>query len=353
MNPGYALVSPYGIPASLRARKVANIGDGFIVRAIERLLAPRVATLRCSPRMTPAASMLARLQQAGDVVLAGANQLDDGYRIWPGMTAEQVQRAGWRFVIFGLGLNGDPARNQQMSEATRAIIEAIHQRIELSSWRCPATVRYLQRELPHLADRFVMTGCPVLLDTPVLDGSRFSSAERVVAVTATERGDYWQRETAIIDRVARRFPRARRYFVVHQDFTALPVIGRWHDRLRGRHRIGDSAGALALRGYAQSRGYQVLVPDNADVAAVLYEAVDVHVGSRLHAHLLMLSRNRRSWLVPVDQRGHGMAEAFAFPLVTPDAPEPDWDFDFEPLRQHVRVAWSEMQRFLRSWSASG
>ena len=63
MNPGYALVSPYGIPASLRARKVANIGDGFIVRAIERLLSPRVATLRCSPRMTPAASMLARLQQ--------------------------------------------------------------------------------------------------------------------------------------------------------------------------------------------------------------------------------------------------------------------------------------------------
>jgi hypothetical protein len=346
----YALVSPYLVPPSQAGRKVPNIGDGFILRAIERLLKPRAPMARYSPRATPPPLAQAVMQQARDVVLAGANQLDDRYSVWPGMTAEQLLQGAWRFVIFGVGLNGDPARNQCMSEGTRAILEAIHQRSEYSSWRCPATIRYLQRELPHLADRFVMTGCPVLIDQPLLDGQRFHAGERSVAVTATERGDFWARETAVIDRVARRFPRARRYFVVHQDFCAKPMLERWGDRLRGRSVIADPAKALALRRYAASRGYQVLVPDTADVAAAIYETIDIHVGSRLHAHLLFLSRNRRSWLVPVDGRALGMAEAFPFPLVTASAPEPDWNFDFEPLRTRVRAAHDDMQRFLGSWA---
>jgi hypothetical protein len=351
MTPSYALLTPYLVPPSQLGRKVANLGDGFILRAIERLLKPSAPMGRYSPRDTPPPIAQAVMEQARHVVLAGANQLDDRYSVWPGMTAEQLLKGAWRFVIFGVGINGDPDRNHRMSDSTRAILEAIHQRTEYSSWRCPATVRYLQGELPHLADRFLMTGCPVLMDQPLLDGQRFHGSERSIAVTATERDDFWARETAVIDRVARRFPRARRYFVVHQDFCSKSVIERLGDRLRGRHRGGiDPAKAMALRKYAASRGYQVLVPDTADVAAAIYDAIDIHVGSRLHAHLLFLSRNKKSWLIPVDGRARGMAEAFPFPLVTPSSPEPDWNFNFEPLRNEAQRVYGEMQRFLGSWA---
>ena len=350
MTPSYALLTPYLVPTSQAGLKVTNLGDGLILRAIERLLKPGTPMGRYSPRATPPPVAQAVMEQAPHVVLAGANQLDDRYSVWPGMSAEQLLRGAWRFVIFGVGLSGDPDRNRRMSEGTRAILEAIHQRTEYSSWRCPATVRYLQAELPHLADRFLMTGCPVLMDQPLLEQPRFCSAERSVAVTATEHGDFWARETTIIDRVARRFPRARRYFVVHQDFCSKSVIARWSDRLRGRPGTTDPARALALRKYAASRGYHVLVPDTADVASAIYDAIDVHVGSRLHAHLLFLSRNKKSWLVPADGGARSMAEAFAFPLVIASRPEPDWNFDFEPLRQQVQRVHGDMQRFLTSWA---
>ena len=39
-----------------------------------------------------------------------------------------------------------------------------------------------------------MTGCPVLYDEPLLNGSRFADQAGTVAVTVTERGDFWNRE---------------------------------------------------------------------------------------------------------------------------------------------------------------
>ncbi|MDB5969472.1 MAG: hypothetical protein JWQ90_1922 [Hydrocarboniphaga sp.] len=350
MTASYALLTPYLEPPSQAGSRLANLSDGFVQRAIERLLKPSAPIGRYSPRAPPPPVAQAVMAQARHVVLAGADQLDDRYSVWPGMTAEQLRQGAWRFVFFGVGLNRDPDRSRRMSDGTREILEAIHQRTEYSSWRCPATVRYLRAELPHLADRFLMTGCPVLMDQPLLDGQRFDGGERSIAVTATERGDFWAREAAIIDRVARRFPRARRYFVVHQDCRPRSVIERCSDRLHGRSGAADPARALALRRYAASRGYQVLVPDSADVAAAIYDAIDLHVGSRLHAHLLFLSRNKKSWLVPADGRARGMAEAFPFPLVTASVPEPDWNFDFEPLRQQVQRVHGDMQRFLTSWA---
>ena len=68
-----------------------------------------------------------------------------------------------------------------------------------------------------------------------------------------------------------------------------------------------------------------------------YEGMDMHIGSRLHAHLLCLSRARRSWLVPVDGRAAGMAEFLRFPLCQPGDLEENIDFDFEMLNKEYSL----------------
>jgi hypothetical protein len=348
-NNPWAVLSPYLIPPPLAGKKICNLGDGFILRAIERHLGCRFASDRVfSPRVEPSARAQKQMSTAHGVVLAGANQLNDKYTVWPGLNMTAAVDAGYRFIPFGIGLHGEPGFNDSMSSATRAIIELIHERIPFSSWRCSLTVDYLRQSLPHLADRFLMTGCPVIYDTPLLEGERFDSSEATVAVTATERGEFWDRENDIIHMAARRFPKARKFFVVHQNFSP----GRWHEPLR--HRFGRiTASAIPdqverLRFVARQLGFRVVVPKSADACLDFYAGVDVHVGTRLHAHLLFLSRNKRSYLVPVDGRATGIAQALGFPLPMPADLEKHWDFDFETVRHNTREHYKTMKKFIES-----
>ena len=344
-----AALSPYLIPATLRGRKTCNLGDGFILRAIERHLGCDLAPEQVfSPRVEPNLHAQRVMSQSSSVILAGANQLNDKFTIWPGLDVATAATARYRFVPFGIGLHGEPGFNEEMSSATRAIIEFVHEHIPFSSWRCPLTIDYLRRSVPHLADRFLMTGCPVVYDRPLLEGESFNSSESTVAVTATERGDFWERETGIIRAVARRFPYATKFFVVHQNFSP----SRWHETLWHRfvHATPDVIPDQVerLRAFARQHGFRVVVPESADTCLDFYNRVDVHVGTRLHAHLLFLSRNKRSYLVPVDDRSTGIADAFGFPLPTPIDLDKYWDFDFEAVRRNAKGHYKTMQKFIES-----
>ena len=92
-NPRAAL-TPYPIPPVLRGKKVENLGDGFILRAIERCLGRFADERVLSPRVAPDQQALARLEAARVVVLAGANQLHDRYTVWPGLTAATLRLVG-------------------------------------------------------------------------------------------------------------------------------------------------------------------------------------------------------------------------------------------------------------------
>jgi hypothetical protein len=342
-------LSPYLIPPALQGRKVRNLGDGFILRAIERRMgAPFDPARVFSPRTTPDAAAVETMRRSRLVVLAGANQLNDKYTVWPGLDAAQVAAGGFRFIPFGIGLHGEAGFNDGMSAAAKGVLEVIHDVIPFSSWRCPSTVEYLRRQLPHRANQFLMTGCPVIYDRPLLEGERFSDAEGSVAVTATERGEFWARESTLIDAVARRFPRARKFFVVHQNFSPPAWHERWrHALLRPEPtRVADKV--EGLRAHARRRGFEVVFPQDVDDCIAFYSEIDVHVGTRLHAHLLFLSRNKRTFLVPVDARPSGMAEYLGFPLPKPEELDRHWDFDFEIVRRNAREAFCTMQKFTES-----
>lgn len=344
-----SVLSPYLIPAVLTGVKVCNLGDGFILRAIERHLDRRVPSQNVfSPRVPPDAAMKQVMTSSQATILAGANQLSDKYTIWPGLTPAELEASACCFIPFGIGIHGEAGFNVRMSATTARILELMHERIRYSSWRCPLTVEYLQRSLPHLREQFLMTGCPVAYDNELLQGERFSTAEDSVAVTVTERGDFWERETAILRAAARRFSRARKYFVVHQNFSPPRRLEGLRHRLLQRSVSGIDDKVEALRAYARHLGFEVIVPRGADECMVFYSGVDVHVGTRLHAHLLFLSRNKRSYLVPVDDRSTGIAHFMGFPLNTPTELDSAWDFDFEIVRRNAQAAYPTMQQFLRS-----
>lgn len=348
-NEQWAVLSPYLIPPSMTGTKTCNLGDGFILRAIERHLGCSLAPERVfSPRVEPSLHAQRVMSESRSVILAGANQLNDKFTIWPGLDVAAAATGRYRFVPFGIGLHGESGFNEGMSSATRAMIELIHERIPFSSWRCPLTIDYLRRSVPHLADRFLMTGCPVVYDRPLLEGDHFDSSEATVAVTATERGDFWERETTIIHMAARRFPKAHKFFVVHQNFSP----GRWSEPLRHKF-VRATPAAIPnqverLRAFARQHGFRVVVPESADACLDFYDGVDVHVGTRLHAHLLFLSRNKRSYLVPVDDRSTGIADALGFPLPAPADLDKHWDFDFETVRRNARAHYKTMKKFIES-----
>ncbi len=343
----YGVLTPYPIPKELAGRKVCNLGDGFILRAIERRLGAFAATHTFSPRVTVPAAAEATLAATPAVVLAGANQLAENWTIWPGFTAARLRASTLRLVPFGVGLHGAPGHSERLSATTKELLVAMHERIAFSSWRCPHTVALLARELPQLAPQLLMTGCPVVFDQPLLDGQPFAERANHVAVTPTERDDFFARETAIIDHAAATWPRTRRTLVLHQN---------WSPPTRGellRHRFWPVAPerldpCQRLRQYAVRRGFRIAAPDSADALLAFYRTVDVHVGTRLHAHLHCLSQAKRSWLVPVDGRAAGIAESLDFPLCQPDTLHAHRDFDFERVRARARALFPTMRRFVDS-----
>ena len=67
-------------------------------------------------------------------------------------------------------------------------------------------------------------------------------------------------------------------------------------------------GVPAFTAGLEAMGYSPRQLANNPSAIAFYAGIDAHLGSRLHAHLLCLSRGIRSWLVPVDGRALGIAE---------------------------------------------
>lgn len=341
-----SVLTPFPIPDRMRLRKVPNLGDGFILRAVERLLGYRFSSSRMfSPRVAPDAKARRIMADSAMVIVAGANQLNDEYTIWPGLQADEIRAGHFRVVPFGVGIHGEAGRNIRMSDETRNIIEAIHENIEYSSWRCPRTLAYLEREIPHLKGRFLLTGCPVVFDQPLLEGRRFLEKDRVVAVTVTERGNFWEREAQTLEFVARRFQHAKRILVLHQNFERSTPLRRLSWKVRSPLPTRASA-IVKLHCLAMKLGYKVVAPESVESGLRLYRKVDLHIGSRLHAHLLLLSHNKRSFLIPVDERARGAADLFGFSLCDPSKLDSCLGADFEVVRATVRERYCVMERFL-------
>jgi hypothetical protein len=344
----FAILTPYFMAADSK-KKRRNIGDGFILRSIERHIGKFQPSAIFSTRSSPSSEDLGMLSRCGTVILGGANQLNHDFQIWPGLSANRMTELSLRFVPFGVGLNGGLHRELTLSQDALDVLKAMHEKIEYSSWRCPLTVRLIEAKLPKLKGRALMTGCPVSYDKPLLGDKPFGSSFATVAVTVTDRGDFWDRESETIRYAAKRFPSARKLLVLHQPFEEPGFLERQCSTIPGMNLfLGHRA---RLRALALKLGYEIITPKSADEALNLYQEVGIHFGSRLHAHLHLLSQAKPSFLTYVDERMTGFSEALRFPICSPQSFDDHANFDFEAVRESARASFIVMEKFIGSLKA--
>jgi hypothetical protein len=154
------------------------------------------------------------------------------------------------------------------------------------------------------------------------------------------------REMGTLEAAARIFPRSRKSLVLHQRFQPATLFDEFG---AGRFVAKALNGSRSeIRNFARRLGFDVVAPKTAKEGISFYRTVDLHIGSRLHAHLMMLSQNKKSFLTYVDERATGMAAHFGFPISDPNTIDDDLNFDFEIVRKNAISTFETMNMFVRS-----
>lgn len=338
----YAIATPYIIPDFLANKKVVNIGDGFIYSAIVRFLGHEPESVITS-RQAPTEDEIRKINELDYLVLGGANQLNDGFSVFPGYQAKDLEKIKVPIIPFGIGIHGIEKENFGPKPNTVEILKEIHNRITASSWRCPLTTQYLQKHIPEISDKVMMTGCPVAYDRPILDLDRkipLSSA--IVAVTITDRGDFLNSESNILHEVKNNFPQSQLFLCLHQDM--LPKVTSVLSKSLFVKCLDSQNKFIKVRALARDLGYSIIPFSTYQQAFQFYKTCDLHIGSRLHAHLYFLSQGKPSFLFGFDRRHEGIAKTYNIKIRN------SGDFEmrneeFEDVKKKIQSVYENMLLF--------
>lgn len=341
----YSVITPYRMSNDPGDLKPTNAGDGFILKAVMKLLEPYQCEHIFSSRVTLSQKDINKINSTRMLVLAGANQLNDNFSVIPGFNCTDLEQIKVPIVPMGIGINGEEGKNDGMSDETRSIMAFIHRRSKWSSWRCPLTMDYLHKNLPEMSDHFLLTGCPVMfLGEPGEHVPLSEHQPRTVVVTTTTRGKFWQRETQTIDFVHKTFPDARKILSQHQAPRDVKIRKRIKGLLKGN--LEQLHTPVALSGYAKRRGFEIFHSGDAEDFLNLYRDADLHIGSRLHAHLFCLSLRKSSFVTYVDERMAGFSQMLQFPICDPGRLGDYMNFDFNICWQQIEAVKPTMDRFV-------
>jgi hypothetical protein len=328
-----------------KARK-SNIGDGFILRRILQMLHPHECQHIFTSRKNLSADDIRKINDTKGLILAGTNQLTDNFSIVPGLTLKQLSMIKVPIIPFAIGINGHRKENMGISDFTKTVLNEIHNRIQYSSWRCSMTIDYLVKNVPSIEPKLLMTGCPVIYDKDLLSGLPFSNKTGKIVVTVTDRDDFWEREVKTMDFVSHRFKDSEKILSLHQVFEG-PTMWNFVRSFIGRRKIyRHKKKVIALRAYAKERGFHIFVPKNVEECWNFYRSCDMHMGSRLHAHLFFLSQAKKSFLTYVDERMTGFSHDLGFPLCDYRSFDAYLEYDFEIYRANCIRFHQTMQRFI-------
>ncbi len=328
MKPVYSAATPFLVRSKSRER--ANAGDGLILDAVEAALKPLRCVFKVSTKEPLSLTAIRKINATKALLIAGGNPLGDVFKVFEDMAIEDWQKIKVPIYIFGAGISGNPAQTRGMTAKTTELLDWLHRQARISSWRCVRSIAYLRLNLPGLDHQFLMTGCPSIYGAPLLAGGVFKKDGLRVVVTCTERGDFLERETAVLRFVSGRFPKAERVLSLHQDYAAGEKTKK---------------NVIELRRVAQAMRFKFFKPHSGRDLSSFYDRSSLHIGSRLHAHLYFLSRAKRSFLVGIDERALGMAETFDFPLCDFKHLDANLGYDFERVRRRARVHHEAFQKF--------
>lgn len=225
---------------------------------------------------------------AAIVVCGGPGYQRNMYpRVYP---LVDIERFPTPIALLALGsyvFPGTPTqlREYDLGHRTRRFLHHVLERTPYLGARDPVTDRLLR---DNGLDRVLMTGDPAWYDLDRINAPMpMMHAIGSLAFTPPANPLFFPQAIAVMRCLVGRYPRAQRSVVFHSGqqatFRREASAGGWT--------IRDISGSVdGMRGY---------------------DAADLHVGYRLHAHLYALSRAIPTYLIAEDSRGHGANAAFA------------------------------------------
>lgn len=285
-----------------------NAGDFLIKRrSMELLRALRPdAELRPYDRWKPLDA--ASVEWADTVVLCGGPALQP--RIYPDIYPLRPALADVApsIVGFGLGWKGAPGdewteRTYRFSQGGRRLLARLVEDGQPVSCRDPATERVLHASGVH---RTVMTGDPAWFDLDHVD--RPFEAPRAVdaLLVSMPAAPMFFGQSLRLLRALRDLPAVHSLVAVfnHGWTSGAHLDAR---RAAAYQRLRSSVADLGVEPVDASGGVERMLE--------LASACDLHVGYRLHTHLLFLSRRKPSLLIEEDGRGSAAGQALELPGV--------------------------------------
>jgi len=205
-------------------------------------------------------------------------------------------------IPFGLGWCGRPyPRFQEFKFSTLSldILKKMHLNIPYSSCRDVITKQILEN---NGIKNVNMTGCPVWFDQKYIDQD-FKYPEKVkrIVVTAPASQNLAFQTIGLLDLIRSKFKQAQLYLSFHRGiFPGLSTPPR-----KG---IAYMLEALA----GKIKGYKIKDVSGSLNNISFYNDCDLHIGYRVHAHLLFLSKRKPSYLINEDGRGYAFSQSLEF-----------------------------------------
>lgn len=289
----------------------SNAGDHLIGDRIIKLLqaAHPDAELLDVDRWKPLDDRLDELNAMDAVLLAGGPGFvpDIHPRIYP--LVDDLDALRPPLVAFGLGWKGHPGdehtvQTYRFDDSSRPLLDRLARQPVPVSCRDHATARVVRAAgVPNT----LMTGDPAWYDPEAL-GTPFSTPEAIgrIALSTAAHPRYTDQTLRLAHALTDLFPEARIEAVFHHGWTPRDGLP---ETLATRF--------ASMRDRLEDGGVPcVSIAGDLDAMVTTYRDTDLHIGYRLHAHLLRLSARRPSFLLHEDGRGIGADTALGTPGVT-------------------------------------
>jgi hypothetical protein len=351
-----------------------NIGDWFVTKATDRLLA--YDDLLIINRDSPQRDWDIVNGECDALVLKGGNYIQSDW-LTREFGIELFRKIKIPIIMFGVGLQADRKGAITFGAEEIEILKYIHDSSAYSSLRGNSTAEALAGIGIH---NVVVTACPtaywsrkpeLIVRPPSADSAGFSFRQSLYSTDA----EVYKAQFSAIETVRDKFGKVKVILqgeeVLMQRYLEAKQWGAEHEA-----RIAPVAGSTlrllsrtalreeTLRSEVHARFGQYTRPeflnwflDNSffsyDIGEYLqmYRSQGMVIGCRLHSNLVSLANGTPTFVLTYDQRTQELAELMSMPHCALMDFGPDVDVlgqDWRPFEKNYSFYYSEMRRFLDS-----
>jgi hypothetical protein len=288
---------------------ISNAGD-FLVKhralSLLRHYRPEVELIEME-RWEPLDEKVDIVNEASAVILCGGPAVKRD--VFPGIypLVRDLSTIKPPIVTMGVGWHAPYGEwSDTWNHGFTARSELLLQRIQNSGLVSSCRDYHTLNALNHQGfSHFAMTGCPAWYDIATLNnGPKMTFKDVPIHKVAFSFGVNMYRDGGYM----------------RQTMALISALsGRFGDKLSCvfHHPIGKHRNSDVVRWLEQESIRYVDIAGGSDLMMEHYADVDLHVGYRVHAHILMSSLNRRSVLIAEDGRSVGQKTAMGGAVVVP------------------------------------